>query len=307
MCGGVRKTDWISPRMNPGKIVSRFKYLSSILWQERETERALVDTYEEHLFRRRRRNPDQNRSNVVVSDVWTPLYVTEEQFLKLKPDVRDVSVFRSTRSSYQAGLFCLFLATSEKSNSGPWLRSPTRWRDSVSVIYSDPISVLTWLWTDFAVGPEFLSLVVSLSEGEVAVSTTRPETMLGDVAIAVHPDDPRYQVHTHTHWNIHTAHTVIIERIKYVFLLLGSPWKTVQAPVHRPTVTHHHRHYGGHGIGNGYVLIHWAFKRAVQDTIYPSYLIFLLEMAPIRFHVQVSVRHQRKKMVDRISCNIGNG
>ncbi|KAJ8334949.1 hypothetical protein SKAU_G00405880 [Synaphobranchus kaupii] len=31
-------------------------------------------------------------------------------------------------------------------------------------------------------------------EGEVPVSTTRPETMLGDVAIAVHPDDPRYQV-----------------------------------------------------------------------------------------------------------------
>uniref|UniRef100_A0A4W6D9V9 Valine--tRNA ligase, mitochondrial n=1 Tax=Lates calcarifer TaxID=8187 RepID=A0A4W6D9V9_LATCA len=30
-------------------------------------------------------------------------------------------------------------------------------------------------------------------DGEVAVSTTRPETMLGDVAVAVHPDDPRYQ------------------------------------------------------------------------------------------------------------------
>ncbi|KAJ8273801.1 hypothetical protein GJAV_G00105680 [Gymnothorax javanicus] len=30
-------------------------------------------------------------------------------------------------------------------------------------------------------------------EGEVSVSTTRPETMLGDVAIAVHPDDPRYR------------------------------------------------------------------------------------------------------------------
>ncbi|XP_029919091.1 valine--tRNA ligase, mitochondrial isoform X2 [Myripristis murdjan] len=30
-------------------------------------------------------------------------------------------------------------------------------------------------------------------DGEVAVSTTRPETMLGDVAIAVHPDDPRYK------------------------------------------------------------------------------------------------------------------
>ncbi|XP_010871392.2 valine--tRNA ligase, mitochondrial [Esox lucius] len=30
-------------------------------------------------------------------------------------------------------------------------------------------------------------------DGEVTVSTTRPETMLGDVAIAVHPEDPRYQ------------------------------------------------------------------------------------------------------------------
>lgn len=30
-------------------------------------------------------------------------------------------------------------------------------------------------------------------EGEIIVATTRPETMLGDVAIAVHPDDPRYQ------------------------------------------------------------------------------------------------------------------
>ncbi|KAM9340530.1 valine--tRNA ligase, mitochondrial [Symphorus nematophorus] len=28
--------------------------------------------------------------------------------------------------------------------------------------------------------------------GELSVSTTRPETMLGDVAVAVHPDDPRY-------------------------------------------------------------------------------------------------------------------
>lgn len=29
------------------------------------------------------------------------------------------------------------------------------------------------------------------------MSTTRPETMLGDVAVAVHPDDPRYQASTH--------------------------------------------------------------------------------------------------------------
>jgi valyl-tRNA synthetase len=33
-------------------------------------------------------------------------------------------------------------------------------------------------------------------EGEIVVATTRPETMLGDTAVAVHPDDPRY---THLH------------------------------------------------------------------------------------------------------------
>ncbi len=32
--------------------------------------------------------------------------------------------------------------------------------------------------------------------GEIVVATTRPETMLGDTAIAVHPDDPRYK-HLH--------------------------------------------------------------------------------------------------------------
>ncbi len=30
-------------------------------------------------------------------------------------------------------------------------------------------------------------------KGEIVVATTRPETMLGDTAVAVHPDDPRYQ------------------------------------------------------------------------------------------------------------------
>ena len=30
-------------------------------------------------------------------------------------------------------------------------------------------------------------------DGEVVVATTRPETLLGDMAVAVHPDDPRYQ------------------------------------------------------------------------------------------------------------------
>ncbi|HSN82973.1 MAG TPA: valine--tRNA ligase [Polyangiales bacterium] len=33
-------------------------------------------------------------------------------------------------------------------------------------------------------------------DGEVVVSTTRPETMLGDTAVAIHPEDPRYR-HLH--------------------------------------------------------------------------------------------------------------
>jgi valyl-tRNA synthetase len=32
---------------------------------------------------------------------------------------------------------------------------------------------------------------VSGSDEELVVATTRPETMLGDSAVAVHPDDPR--------------------------------------------------------------------------------------------------------------------
>ena len=30
------------------------------------------------------------------------------------------------------------------------------------------------------------------SASELVVATTRPETMLGDTAVAVHPDDPRF-------------------------------------------------------------------------------------------------------------------
>src|SRR5690606_29350086 len=37
---------------------------------------------------------------------------------------------------------------------------------------------------------------VSEGAAELVVATTRPETMLGDTAVAVHPEDPRY---THLH------------------------------------------------------------------------------------------------------------
>ena len=42
---------------------------------------------------------------------------------------------------------------------------------------------------------EFAYKVVG-SDEEVVVATTRLETMLGDVAVAVHPKDPRYK-HLH--------------------------------------------------------------------------------------------------------------
>jgi valyl-tRNA synthetase len=32
-----------------------------------------------------------------------------------------------------------------------------------------------------------------VSDEEIVIATTRPETLLGDTAIAVHPDDTRYK------------------------------------------------------------------------------------------------------------------
>ena len=37
-----------------------------------------------------------------------------------------------------------------------------------------------------------LSILLRIVDEYVTVATTRPETMLGDTAIAVHPDDERY-------------------------------------------------------------------------------------------------------------------
>src|SRR4030095_14421529 len=35
--------------------------------------------------------------------------------------------------------------------------------------------------------------IEGLDDTFITVATTRPETMLGDTAVAVHPDDPRYR------------------------------------------------------------------------------------------------------------------
>ncbi|KAF8063543.1 tRNA synthetases class I-domain-containing protein [Lyophyllum atratum] len=44
--------------------------------------------------------------------------------------------------------------------------------------------------------------VIEGSDERIIVATTRPETMLGDTAIAVHPDDPRYK-HLHGKFAVH--------------------------------------------------------------------------------------------------------
>jgi len=48
--------------------------------------------------------------------------------------------------------------------------------------------------------------------GEVVVATTRPETMLGDTALAVHPEDPRY---THLHGTFAT-HPFVDRRVPII-------------------------------------------------------------------------------------------
>ncbi len=49
-------------------------------------------------------------------------------------------------------------------------------------------------------------------DGEIVVATTRPETMLGDTAVAVHPDDPRY---THLHGK-HLVHPFLDRKIPVI-------------------------------------------------------------------------------------------
>ena len=56
---------------------------------------------------------------------------------------------------------------------------------------------------------EFSVCIVTFSDEEIVVSTTRPETMLGDTAVAVNKNDSRYKhlhgtvcVHPFTHKHI---------------------------------------------------------------------------------------------------------
>ena len=48
------------------------------------------------------------------------------------------------------------------------------------------------MWSDDSEAEDNFVLLLPDSGEKLTVSTTRPETMLGDVALAVHPDDARY-------------------------------------------------------------------------------------------------------------------
>ena len=60
------------------------------------------------------------------------------------------------------------------------------------------------------------------ADGEVIVSTTRPETMLGDTAVAIHPDDARYR-HLHGKYVRHPFVDRLIPVILDACLLYTSP------------------------------------------------------------------------------------
>lgn len=72
------------------------------------------------------------------------------------------------------------------------------------------------------------------SDEEIVVATTRLETMLGDTAVAVHPDDPRY---THLHGKC-LVHPFTDRKIPIVTdgVLVGKP--VTRRAMHCMTYTH---------------------------------------------------------------------
>lgn len=65
---------------------------------------------------------------------------------------------------------------------------------------------------------------MSFADERIIVATTRPETMLGDTAIAVHPDDPRYTVSGSMHLDLHLSpllsHSTCMENLPHILSLI---------------------------------------------------------------------------------------
>ncbi|NLI34097.1 MAG: valine--tRNA ligase [Deltaproteobacteria bacterium] len=57
---------------------------------------------------------------------------------------------------------------------------------------------------------------LAVGKGALVVATTRPETMLGDTAVAVHPEDPRYKAHI--------GKVVILPILKRHIPVIGDPY-----------------------------------------------------------------------------------
>lgn len=69
-----------------------------------------------------------------------------------------------------------------------WCPSLTRSKDQVRVVSAE------MRLEELTRHTEVYKMKYSPADEEVVVATTRIETMLGDTAVAVHPNDPRYQV-----------------------------------------------------------------------------------------------------------------
>ena len=82
------------------------------------------------------------------------------------------------------------------SNSVSLPHSATPSRD---LVRADPLSII--VATVLAPMLESMDAADTIDE-RIVIATTRPETMLGDTAIAVHPDDERYK-HLHGKFAIH--------------------------------------------------------------------------------------------------------
>uniref|UniRef100_A0A061RC03 Valine--tRNA ligase, mitochondrial n=1 Tax=Tetraselmis sp. GSL018 TaxID=582737 RepID=A0A061RC03_9CHLO len=99
--------------------------------------------------------------------------------------------------------WCCTLKTAVSDIEVDYIDVPTRTLMSVPG-YKDPV--------EFGVLQSFAYPLADGAEGEVVVATTRIETMLGDTAVAIHPDDARY---AHLHGK-HVVHPVNGRKIPIV-------------------------------------------------------------------------------------------
>lgn len=95
---------------------------------------------------------------------------------------------RSIKRSWQGELFFLCQVIKRRLSLECWCPSLTRLKDQVRVEAGE------LRWDAPRKCTDVFKMKCSPADEEVVVATTRIETMLGDTAVAVHPNDSRYQV-----------------------------------------------------------------------------------------------------------------